>query len=76
MIKNHSHSKEDIQGSIKVTEENLKSLKDYYSEAKSNSKKEFYFKGMILEMNYASKLISYMDNFIFLKDFRNYSYFF
>ena len=61
----------DYQGSISVNEETLNELKIEYFNAIEMKNNDFYYKDILLDIKYASKLISAMENIIHFNDFNN-----
>ena len=61
----------DYQCSISVNEETLNELKVEYFNAIEMKNNDFYYRDILLDIKYASKLISAMENIIYFNDFNN-----
>lgn len=66
-------SSDDTQGSISVTEENLETLKNLYRDAVDEDQLSFQYGDIELEINYATYLISHMENILNLNKKETYA---
>ena len=64
---------DESQGKIRVTDESLSSLKELHREALNEDQMTFMFNDMELDVNYASYLITHMENILNLDKKENYA---
>lgn len=64
---------DEIQGHITITPEELEELKASYNYAIDNEQFNFEYKNMELDINYASYLISHMENILNFQNKENYA---
>ena len=64
---------EETQGSIRVSDDSLASLKELHREALNEDQMTFMFNDMELDVNYASYLITHMENILNLDKKENYA---
>ena len=64
---------DESQGKIRVTDESLSSLKELHREALNEDQMSFMFNNMEIDVNYASYLITHMENILNLDKKENYA---
>ena len=64
---------DESQGKIRVTDESLSSLKELHREALNEGQMTFMFNDMEIDVNYASYLITHMENILNLDKKENYA---
>ena len=64
---------DESQGKIRVTDESLSSLKELHREALNEDQMSFMFNDMEIDVNYASYLITHMENIRNLDKKGNYA---
>tara|TARA_R100001594_G_scaffold4273_1_gene15254 strand:+ start:469 stop:678 length:210 start_codon:yes stop_codon:yes gene_type:complete len=64
---------DESQGKIRVTDESLSSLKELHREALNEDQMTFMFNNMEIDVNYASYLITHMENILNLDKKENYA---